>query len=49
MLDTITATTFGKWWVSFEAAAQNQMKNRTNWDPTIIFSSGNMKTTMNIP
>ncbi len=49
VLETITATTFGKWWLSFDDAAPHQTQNRTIWLATIIWSIGNRKTTSSSP
>jgi hypothetical protein len=33
LLLCITATTHGKWWLTFDVAAQSQMATQTSFDP----------------
>ena len=44
LLLCMTATTDGKWWLSFEVAAHIQMATQTSFEPAIQ-SSTNMKQT----
>ncbi len=49
VLETITATTLEKWWLSFDVAAPNHTQIRTSWEAMTKLPNGNRKVTSSSP